>query len=80
MLEARLEDRSFEDFKLDDVAVIICIFRAILCMRMRNYSVLQLILTFLPIIQHFQNAAYYSNNYSSIISSGLVWGHISTNS
>ncbi len=55
--------RSFKDFKLDDVAVIIiiCIFRAILCMR--KYIVLQLILTFfLPIIQHFQDA----------VSSGLI--------
>ncbi len=47
--------RSFEDFKLDDVAVIF-VFGAILCMRMRNYSVLRLIL---PIIQHLQDAAYY---------------------
>ncbi len=39
---------------------------------MRKYSVLQLILTFLPIIQHFQDAAHYSKNYSSIISSGLL--------
>ncbi len=50
--------------------LLLFVFRAILCMR--NYSVLRLILAFLPIIQHFQDAAYYSKNYSSIISSGLA--------
>ncbi len=42
---------------------------------MHNYSVLRLILAFLPIIQHFQDAAYYSKNYSSIINSGLLGAH-----
>ena len=53
MLEERLE----ELWKLQ-------LFRAILCMRMRNYSVLRLILTFLPRCCLLFN--------SSIISSGLL--------
>ena len=47
-------------------------------MCMRN-SALWLILALLPIIQHFQDAAYYSKNYSSIISSGLPAGAVQRN-
>ncbi len=45
---------------------------------MRNYSVVRLILAFLPIIQHFQDGAYYSKNYSSIISSGLMYTYMNS--